>query len=77
MRARREPPPPGMFGRTRSGSYFKLCLQKKRDRRGRKLYRLLFEEGVRGTQLWTIDELVTEGVRFLRRRPARMRPAPR
>ena len=63
-----------MFGRTISGSYFKLILQRQRDRRGRKLYRLLFlEDGVKGSALWTLEDLVAAGVTFRKRRP----PTPR
>jgi len=70
-RAPREAPPPSKWGRTASGSPFRVVLLSKRDPRGRKLYRLLWlEHNVKGTKEWTLDELLDSKVRWLKRRPA-------
>lgn len=69
-RAPREAPPPSIWGKTRSGSYFRVVKLSKRNARGEKLYRLWWiEHKVKGTKEWTLAELVECGVRWLKRRP--------
>jgi len=69
-RSPRETPPPGKFGRSQSGVYFRIVLQRDRNARGEKLYRLYYlADGVRGNHLWTKAELEAAGIRWLKRRP--------
>ncbi len=70
-RAPREAPPPGRYGRSRTGTPFEITGGRKRDHLGRKLYRLRYmDPDIRGSQEWTLDELINSGVRFLQRRPS-------
>ena len=69
-RAPREAPPPGKFGRTRSGSPFRPILQRERSPRGEKLYRLFWlDYEVKGTGTFTMEQLSEAGVRWLKRAP--------
>jgi len=70
-RAPREAPPPSVWGKSVTGIYFRVVLQKQRDRHGRKLYRLYFlDAGVKGNYLWTLAELEDAHVHWLKRRPS-------
>lgn len=66
---RREPPPPSRWGRSSTGTPFRVSLCSRRDHLGRKLYRLVFAEGVKGSRHWTLADLQAAGVRWLKRRP--------
>jgi hypothetical protein len=72
-RAPREAPPPGDYIRSASGTVAKVVYTRDRDHRGRKLYRLRFSEGVISPQRWTLDELLEQGVRWLKRKPKEFR----
>jgi hypothetical protein len=59
-----------------SGSTYAKLRQAGRDERGRKLYRLGYfftgsaNEFVWSHETWTLDRLISAGVKFLQRRPA-------
>ena len=74
-RAPREAPPPSRWGRSRpSGTYFEVTGGRKRNAAGRKLYRLrYFDPEIRGTQEWTLEELLASCPRWLQNKPNRAR----
>ena len=63
-----ESPPPSRWGVSPRGVYFYLVHTKHRDLEGRKLYRCKYEPGVVGRH-WTLQELMAEPVRWLKRKP--------
>ena len=70
MNAKREPPPPSRWGRSKSGTYFYVIHTTTRDPKGRKHYRLLFPGGAKSGFLWTLERLNEAGVRWLKRKPS-------
>ncbi len=69
MKIVREAPPPSRWGVSPRGVYFYLVHTTHRDRDGRKLYRCRYVEGTVGRH-WTLQELMDEPVRWLKRRPS-------
>lgn len=73
---KREASPPGWYGRSKRGRYFRICRTAKRDPlTGEKCYRLEYynpdiSEPFRGNGLFTLELLKESGVHFLRNRPS-------
>ena len=66
-----EPAPPSMWIKSKSGTYARLV--RTTQRRGdRWLYRLEYRE-VRGTNLWTLDEITLWAAKWLTRAPKNWR----
>ena len=61
--------PPAEWVRSPSGTVAQVTRVTKRDAHGRRLYRLRYEEGVRGSKTWTVEELVAAAGRWLKRKP--------
>jgi len=69
-RAPSESPPPSIWIKSKGGTYAEITNVTKRDRKGRKLYRLRYlNYNVRSPREWTLDELRATGVRFLKNKP--------
>ena len=68
-KSRRESPPPSKWVKSKSGTVAQVTTVTKRDHRGRRLYRLRYAEGVRGSQTWTIEELAGWVSRWLKNKP--------
>lgn len=70
---KRESPPPGWYGRSKTGTYFRICRTIGRHpTTGEKYYRLKYydPDPIKGNGLFTLQQLKDSGVRFLRNRPS-------
>jgi len=60
---------PGKWIRSASGTVAEVTRTVERNSHGDVLYRLRYEEGVRGSQRWTASQLVDVAKRWLKNKP--------
>ena len=69
MKKRRAASLPGKWFRSIGGTVCEVTRTTERNRDGERLFRCRYEEGVRGSQRFTADELMRNAKRWLKNRP--------
>ncbi len=70
MRKKPETAPPAPYLRSAGGKSAKVQRTTRKTDDGRWLYRIRYSYNVLGNQLWTLQDLIDSGCRWLQRKPA-------
>jgi hypothetical protein len=65
----KEAQPPTLWIKSINGTVAEVTRTHQTNFRGQRLYRLRYEDDVRGSRTWTIEDLMEHGKRWLKAKP--------